>query len=102
MISDKMKDLVKNNSVIREMFEEGKRLEKIYGKENVYDFSLGNPSIPAPKEVGDSFYCNDNKLTSLEGAPREVGGSFDCSKNTKSFTKREVKRVCYVEKTITI
>ena len=40
MISEKMKKLVENNSVIREMFEEGKRLAKLYGKENIYDFSL--------------------------------------------------------------
>ncbi|MBR3614822.1 MAG: pyridoxal phosphate-dependent aminotransferase [Clostridia bacterium] len=55
MISEKMKNLVKNNSVIREMFEEGKRLAKIYGKENVYDFSLGNPNVPAPKEVNEAI-----------------------------------------------
>lgn len=55
MISDKMKDLVKNNSVIREMFEEGKKLQKIYGKENVFDFSLGNPSIPAPERVKEAI-----------------------------------------------
>lgn len=55
MISEKMKDLVKNNSVIREMFEEGKRLAKKYGKENVYDFSLGNPSVPAPRKVNESI-----------------------------------------------
>lgn len=55
MISDKMKDLVLNNSVIREMFEEGKRLEKIYGKENVFDFSLGNPSVPAPERVKEAI-----------------------------------------------
>ena len=55
MISNKMKNLVKNNSVIREMFEEGKRLSKIYGKENVYDFSLGNPNVPAPKEVNEAI-----------------------------------------------
>lgn len=55
MISEKMKDLVKNNSVIREMFEEGKKLAEKYGKENVYDFSLGNPSVPAPKKVNDSI-----------------------------------------------
>ena len=55
MISDKMKKLVKNNSVIREMFEEGKRLAKIHGKENVYDFSLGNPNVPAPKEVNEAI-----------------------------------------------
>ena len=51
MISDKMKNLVDNNSVIREMFEEGKRLKKIYGDDKVFDFSLGNPNVPAPEEV---------------------------------------------------
>ena len=37
------------------MFEEGKRLKKIYGEENVYDFSLGNPSIPAPSKVNETI-----------------------------------------------
>ena len=55
MISNKMKELVSNNSVIREMFEEGKRLEKIYGKENVFDFSLGNPNVPAPNKVKEAI-----------------------------------------------
>lgn len=56
MISDKMVSLVKNSSVIRAMFEEGNRLAGIYGKENVYDFSLGNPNVPAPKAVNDAIY----------------------------------------------
>ena len=55
MISEKMKPLVENNSVIRVMFEEGKRLAAIYGSENVYDFSLGNPNVVAPKEVEESM-----------------------------------------------
>lgn len=55
MISEKMKELVKNNSVIREMFEEGKRLSKIYGKENVYEFSLGNPSVPTPDNIKEAI-----------------------------------------------
>ncbi len=55
MVSKKMKELVKNNSVIREMFEEGKRLAQKYGKENVYDFSLGNPSIPVPEKVNQTI-----------------------------------------------
>ena len=55
MISKKMEPLVKNNSAIRMMFEEGNRLAAIYGRENVYDFSLGNPSVPAPKEVNDAI-----------------------------------------------
>ncbi len=51
MIADKMKPFVQNNSAIREMFEEGNRLRGIYGAENVFDFSLGNPNVPAPAEV---------------------------------------------------
>ena len=55
MISDKMKKLVENNSVIREMFEEGKNLRKIYGDENVFDFSLGNPSVETPEKVNEAI-----------------------------------------------
>lgn len=55
MISEKMKKLLKGNSVIREMFEEGKRLKNIYGEENVFDFSLGNPNLPPPEEVKNAI-----------------------------------------------
>lgn len=51
MISEKMKSYVQGSSVIRAMFEEGKKLAEKYGEENVYDFSLGNPNVPAPAEV---------------------------------------------------
>lgn len=51
VIAERMVGLVNNNSVIREMFEEGKRLAGIYGAENVFDFSIGNPSVPAPEEL---------------------------------------------------
>lgn len=43
--------MVANSSAIRAMFEEGTRMAKEFGKENVYDFSLGNPNVPAPKAV---------------------------------------------------
>lgn len=55
MIAKKMIDLVENSSVIRAMFEEGSRLAAIHGKENVYDFSIGNPNVPAPNAVKDSI-----------------------------------------------
>lgn len=55
MISDKMVHFVKNSSVIRAMFEEGNRLASIYGAENVFDFSLGNPNVPAPDAVKTSI-----------------------------------------------
>ena len=48
MIAKKMQSMVANSSAIRAMFEEGNRLAEIYGRENVFDFSLGNPNVPAP------------------------------------------------------
>lgn len=55
MISEKMKPYLKNNSAIRAMFEEGKRLASLYGAENVYDFSLGNPNVPAPAQMKEAI-----------------------------------------------
>ncbi len=56
MIAKKMTQLVSGNSMIRAMFEEGKELANKYGKENVYDFSLGNPSVEPPKEVKQAIF----------------------------------------------
>lgn len=53
MISQKMLDLGKKSSVIREIFEYGKIRKAQIGAENVFDFSLGNPSVPAPQKVTD-------------------------------------------------
>ncbi len=55
MISEKMMDLVANSSVIRAMFEEGKQMAEKYGAENVYDFSLGNPSVEPPQQIKDAI-----------------------------------------------
>ena len=55
MISKKMESLVKNSSAIRAMFEEGKKMAAEFGRENVYDFSLGNPSVEPPKEVAEAL-----------------------------------------------
>ena len=51
MISSKMLELGKKSSVIREIFEYGLKRKAEIGAENVYDFSLGNPSVPAPEKV---------------------------------------------------
>ena len=55
MIADKMKVMIQNSSAIRAMFEEGKRLAVKCGAENVYDFSLGNPNVPAPVQVKEAI-----------------------------------------------
>ena len=51
MINETMKELGNKRSVIREIFEFGNRRRAEIGAENVYDFSLGNPNVPAPEAV---------------------------------------------------
>lgn len=55
MVSEKMYQLGSNRSAIRELFEYGKMRAEIVGKENVYDFSIGNPAVPAPAAVGEAL-----------------------------------------------
>ncbi len=55
MISQKMLQLGKQASVIRSISEYGAKRKKEIGAENVYDFSLGNPSIPAPDAIGEAI-----------------------------------------------
>ncbi len=55
MISEKSYGLGSARSAIRELFEYGKKQAAKVGAENVFDFSLGNPSVPSPKEVTDAF-----------------------------------------------
>lgn len=75
MISEKMKPLVANNSAVRMMFEEGARLRAIYGADKVYDFSLGNPSVPAPDCVRQSIIrlVNEEEPTVLHGYMSNAG-----------------------------
>ncbi|KLU62482.1 aspartate aminotransferase [Peptococcaceae bacterium CEB3] len=55
MISSEMREQVENSSLIRAMFEEGRRLAEIHGAENVFDFSLGNPSVEPPVAVKEAI-----------------------------------------------
>ena len=75
MISEKMKPYVKNNSAIRMMFEEGNRLRAKYGADKVFDFSLGNPSVPAPDSVREAIIelVNTTDPTILHGYMSNAG-----------------------------
>lgn len=55
MIAKKMVKYVEGSSVTRAMFEEGKKMAAELGAENVYDFSLGNPSVEPPKAVREQM-----------------------------------------------
>ncbi len=55
MIAEKMKPYLQNNSAIRAMFEEGKKMAETFGTDRVYDFSLGNPNVPAPRRIKEAI-----------------------------------------------
>ena len=64
-----MEPLLQGNSAIRKMFELGQEMAEKYGKENVYDFSLGNPVAPVPYEVKNAI------ISLLENQdPHEIHG----------------------------
>ena len=54
MVSERMRGLGSARSVIRELFEYGKQRAAVVGPENVFDFSLGNPSVPPPAAVDEA------------------------------------------------
>ena len=75
MIAEKMIPFVQNNSAIRTMFEEGNHLKKQYGADKVYDFSLGNPSVPAPDCVREAIVdlANNEDPVILHGYMNNAG-----------------------------
>ena len=54
MVSERMKGLGTARSVIRELFEYGNTRAAQIGRENVFDFSIGNPSVPSPDAVNET------------------------------------------------
>ena len=55
MLNEKMLKLGTESSAIRQLFEYGKARKAEIGEDKVYDFSIGNPSVPAPKSVDDTI-----------------------------------------------
>ena len=64
-----------NRSCIRDLFEYGRRRAAEVGEENVFDFSLGNPSIPAPAEVNEAIRAvlADTDSLAVHGYTSAVG-----------------------------
>ena len=90
MISKKMEGLVNNNSVIRRMFEEGKKMAVEFGADKVYDFSLGNPNVPAPKKVAETIEAllAEEEPTVLHGYMSNAGFPEVRAKIADSLNKR--------------
>jgi len=77
MVSERMLGLGTARSVIRELFEYGNQRKAEVGAENVFDFSLGNPSVPAPREVNETIIRilqeNPDAIHCYTSAPGDVG-----------------------------
>ena len=75
MINKKMYELGANPSVIRNLFEYGKKRKLEIGADNVFDFSIGNPSVPAPRVVNETLIklINEKSSEELHGYTSAVG-----------------------------
>ena len=75
MINETAYLLGSNRSCIRDLFEYGCARAAIVGRENVFDYSLGNPSIPAPKEVDQAIrdILNDTNSLAIHGYTSAIG-----------------------------
>jgi len=97
MISKMMVDLGRKRSCIRELFEYGKQQAELVGIENVYDYSIGNPSVPAPVNIattmrklleGDSVQLHG--YTSANGCkPAREAVAEDLTRRSKSLIRPE-------------
>jgi aspartate aminotransferase len=69
MLNEAMIALGTERSVIRELFEYGNQRAAVVGRENVFDFSLGNPSVPAPESVNEEIVrlCRESDSVRLHG-----------------------------------
>ena len=65
MYTESLVKLGKVRSEIREIFEYGNKRKAEIGAENVFDFSIGNPSVPAPKSVNDAIIDLVNNFDSV-------------------------------------
>lgn len=102
MINEKMLGLGSKRSVIREIFEYGNKRRKEIGADKVYDFSLGNPSIPAPEKVKEVLLdlienTDTTKLHSYTSAQGDLGVRASIAENiNKRFEAGATANLLYM------
>ncbi len=75
MVSKRMRTSLENSICIRDIFEEGKKMAAVYGKENIFNFSIGNPSVAPPAIVNEAMkeVLDSEEPLTLHGYPANVG-----------------------------
>ena len=96
MINEKMLALGSKRSVIRELFEYGKKRKTEIGEDNVYDFSLGNPSVEPPEAVNRELIrlISEENTLSLHGYTSAQGDAGVRAAIAKSINERHGESVC--------
>lgn len=75
MIAKRLRASLDSSICIRDIFEEGKKLAAIYGKENIFNFTIGNPSVEPPAIVNEAMkeILDTENALALHGYPANVG-----------------------------
>jgi len=112
MNTERMRSLGEKRSVIRELFEYGNRRKAEIGAENVFDFSIGNPSVPAPKEFSEKLcrmVAEENPLAlhSYTSAPGDLSARKAVADNLNrrfgtSFCPENLYMTCGAAASLTI
>lgn len=112
MVNEEMYGYGAKSSEIRELFEYGKKRKELIGEQNVFDFSIGNPSVPAPKEVSQAiadlalnadaaFLHGYTSAVGDNGARRAIAESLNKTYST-SFKKENIYMTCGAAASLTI
>lgn len=90
MLAQSMVELGKKRSTIREIFEYGNQRAKIVGRENIFDFSIGNPNVPAPEVVTNTLLDMITKESpvALHGYTSAQGADFVRESIANSLNQR--------------
>ena len=90
MINEYYKSLTNKKSQIREMYMYGLKRKKEIGEENVFDYSLGNPSVDAPKEFNDTIkrLVDETSSIALHGYSPNLGNDYMREKTAESLKRR--------------
>lgn len=89
LVSDIMYELGSKRSAIRELFEYGKQRAAVVGPENVYDFSIGNPSVPAPDCVNEIICQLTKELSSTQlHGYTSAQGDLECRQATADYLNK--------------
>ena len=92
MLNYKNVALGKTRSSIRELYEYGNKRKAEIGEENVFDFSLGNPSVPAPEEVKTELKnLLDNTDAAVLHGYTSAHGGYGVRKKIADYTNARFK-----------